>query len=179
MEKEAKKDNGSDIEPSSIEDIALHSEKKENKVLQFKEDITMQDMFLRRTGRLNRLRYFKRSLVVAAANIIASVAIEAMFMDKWGNTNSTGEFIQVIAAILLLIPSYLLDVRRLQDINQGPALAIVGTIMAFILLTAQDTAIITLTGIVIMAINLYLLFREGTRGTNPYGTDPLEHMKKF
>ena len=130
MEKEAKKDNGSDIEPSSIEDIALHSEKKENKVLQFKEDITMQDMFLRRTGRLNRLRYFKRSLVVAAANIIASVAIEAMFMDKWGNTNSTGEFIQVIAAILLLIPSYLLDVRRLQDINQGPALAIVGTIMS-------------------------------------------------
>lgn len=140
----------------------------------FKDDVTMQDIFLRKSGRLNRLRYFKRSLVIGTAGIIVSLAIAAMFTNPWGNMSATGEVLDVIASIFFLVPSYFLDVRRLQDMDQGPGLAIASVIISFIAISSQDQSIIGVAGLAFMGIYLYLLFREGTHGTNQYGEDPLE-----
>jgi uncharacterized membrane protein YhaH (DUF805 family) len=113
-------------------------------------------------------------LVIGTAGIIVSLAIAAMFTNPWGNMSATGEVLDVIASIFFLVPSYFLDVRRLQDMDQGPGLAIASVIISFIAISSQDQSVMGVAGLAFMGMYLYLLFREGTHGTNQYGEDPLE-----
>lgn len=50
----------------------------------YKEDKSLEDMFLRKEGRLNRLRYFKRMLAVLGARIGVVIILWAILSDSWG-----------------------------------------------------------------------------------------------
>ena len=143
------------------------------------EDTTIQEMFLKTTGRLNRLRYFKRSLVRVLALFVANIPIYLMFEDYYGNLSNFGNLLSTIVIILFIVPSYCLDVRRLQDMNENNAYAVANAIIAFLIaiLMPEDfrnmPEILKPLSIMSTIIILRLNFKDGTHGENNYGADPL------
>lgn len=143
------------------------------------EDVTIQDMFLKTTGRLNRLRYLKRSIVRVLALFAVIIIICLMFQDYYGNFLPVGEVFLTISIILFIVPSYCLDVRRLQDMNEKKDCAVANAIIMFfiVILTPDDIrdapVIVRLLGCMSTVITLRLMFKDGTHGRNDYGADPL------
>ena len=137
------------------------------------EDKTIQDMFLKTTGRLNRLRYFKRCLAIMS---IAFVAI--IFGAVSLNQYDFNTFMKIIS-ILFMPFNYCLNVRRLQDMNCDNKLAIASLVIQGIQISEIDTiaytySLISSVAVVIsMIIGMFLLFKDGTHGVNDYGPDPL------
>ena len=130
-------------------------------------------MFLKTTGRLNRLRYFKRNVVVVL------VAFIAFFLGAASlNSYDFNTFIK-ITSILLMPFIYCLNVRRLQDMNYDNKLAIVLLVIQGIQISEMDmmrytsSLVGSVTSIISMIVGLFLLFKDGTHGTNDYGADPL------
>ncbi len=160
-------------------DLSKNNAPKEPEV--YTEDKTMQEMFIKTTGRLNRLRYFKRGLVVLLASLVIGIPALMIFSDEWGNLTSFGNMITTIIGIVALFPMYCLDVRRLQDMNKDNTIAKVSFVLSAItVITApNDVDVFTMdTSVAIVylvnsAIGLYLLFAPGTKGENKYGPDPL------
>ncbi|MBR2178928.1 MAG: DUF805 domain-containing protein [Selenomonadaceae bacterium] len=142
------------------------------------KDESIQDMFLKSSGRLNRLRFFKRILAVGFFNIIAVIILAAIFEGDLKNPSSSFLIISMAISIACLIPYYFLYVRRLQDLNMNNKLAIINTVANFICLFSSDdldnaSMIAAIAGLVAGVTILYLLFADGTHGTNYYGPDPL------
>ena len=141
----------------------------------------MQEMFFQSSGRLNRLRYFKRSFALGIVEGILCIAVAIVFGNEWGMLTKTGETITMAIYIAFLVPYYFLMVRRLHDIDKDEKLAyfcvaisliyvlIGGTNPDFDNLSGQDMVILLING----CVNLYILFAPGTRGDNQYGPDPL------
>ena len=141
-------------------------------------DETIQDMFFKLNGRLNRMRYFKRYMVYILTLTILVMILSNIFDDELITLISTASF----------YISYCLDVRRLQDLNKDATLARIILVFAIISnvvgLSADEYAtdselmgvlgLQTLLWLPILPIQLYLLFAEGTCGVNRYGADPLE-----
>ena len=141
-------------------------------------DETIQDMFFKLNGRLNRMRYFKRYMVYIFTLTILIMILSNIFDDELITLISTASF----------YISYCLDVRRLQDLNKDATLARIILVFAIISnlvgLSADEYAtdselmgvlgLQTLLWLPILPIQLYLLFAEGTCGANRYGADPLE-----
>lgn len=141
-------------------------------------DETFQDMFLKMNGRLNRLRYLKRSLVYALIVGILNAILIEIFDD---------ELLTLILMATLYI-SYALDVRRLQDLNKDSTFAkilLAGQILAYLVGLGLDEyssdadalgvgTILIIIGVFMLPLQLYLLFAEGSYGANRYGADPLE-----
>ena len=152
---------------------------EESKV--YVEDKTAEEMFLKRTGRLNRLRYFKRGIAVTLIAILAFVPVSVIFGDDWGNLSSFGELVVTAINLVSLIPLYCLDVRRLHDMDKDETLAKIslglGVIGAFVSSNSDPFDLSPTATIVYLAetvIALYLLFSPGTKGENKYGADPLQ-----
>lgn len=147
----------------------------------YTEDKTIQEMFLKMTGRLNRLRYFKRVIVVALVSLVVSFPILMIFIDDWGNITPLGNIISAIINLATCIPLYCLDVRRLHDLDKDETLAkislglgVVGTIMG---MSNDDLSSLSAVEMIIYGIGsvigLYVLLAPGTKGENKYGPDPL------
>jgi len=141
----------------------------------YEPDDDFVSMFLRFDNRLNRKRYIKRSfamigiatVLIIIAGIIASVL------------NVNAEKVGMIVAVVLLIPSYSLMIRRLHDLNRPAWWCIPSVIQVVLhLFVTKPPFILTLIGGVLGLLNLgigiYLLFFKGTDGFNQYGPDPLE-----
>lgn len=138
--------------------------------------------FFKRDGRLNRLRYFKRSLVVGLIMMICLMAIFIMDVNALGQLSTFGILVAKAVAIIWQVPIYCLMVRRLQDIDRDEKLAqiYVAISIATVIFTdynlsaADDQSpikiILSLVGTVIA---LYVFFCPGTKGANQYGEDPL------
>ena len=143
------------------------------------EDTTMQEMFLKTTGRLNRLRYFKRIMVITLISLVINCFIVMIFSDAWGNPTSLGDKLTSIVGIITLIPGYCLDVRRLQDLDQNDLLAKISFVLGVItsLISIDDIYSLSKSEIIVClsctVIGLYMLFVPGTKGENKYGPDPL------
>ena len=143
----------------------------------------MQEMFFQSSGRLNRLRYFKRSFALGVVEGILCIAVFIVFGDEWGMLTKTGEAITMVISIAFLVPYYFLMVRRLHDIDKDEKLAYfcaaISLIYMHIANTDSDFDLYNLSSqyIIILLIdccvNLYILFAPGTRGDNQYGPDPL------
>lgn len=137
------------------------------------EDTTIQDMFLKTTGRLNRLRFLKRNIVVVLVAFIVFLLGAASLNPYDFNT-----FIK-ITSIPLMPFIYCLNVRRLQDMNYDNKLAIVLLVIQGIQISEMDTIRYTssllgsVTSVISMIGGLFLLFKDGTHGKNNYGADPL------
>ena len=145
-------------------------------------DETIQSMFLSSERRLNRLKYFKRTLVIGVVAILLNV----LFSNEDGSDNA----FTLLLSIFFLVPSYFLDVQRLKDLDKDSTIAILDVILGLVFMVfAQDSLSIEMmnygiiTGeakvyifvsLIQTAIWVYLCFAEGTHGRNKYGEDPLE-----
>ena len=142
-------------------------------------DNTFAEMFLKRDGRLNRLRYFKRSLVLALINMVAIILCGVVFLAEWEETNDTFEIVTSIIALLFVYPDYCLNVRRLQDIDGDMriayGMAAVSVFFALFSDFASESVSVAqgLLALVYIGIGFYLLLAPGTKGDNRYGADPL------
>lgn len=142
-------------------------------------DKKFSEMFLPwvSSTRLNRLRYFKRSLVVSAASLLLGMII----LMGGGLPALLNEKVVMITDVITIPFQYWLDVRRLKDLGQGKGIA---KFRAFCILASWG--LIWRYGekweigatIVSILVLLYLLLAPGTKGVNQYGADPLEPMSK-
>lgn len=145
----------------------------------YKEDRTLQEQFLKTEGRLNRLRYLKRNLVLLLVWLLICILFVLIFSDDMGNVSRTGDVLISVIAAGMLIPYYCINVRRLHDMDKDSALAKISFVLGLITIFINDddpfnpfTAQMILS-LVNFIIVLYLLFVSGTKGANKYGADPL------
>lgn len=138
-------------------------------------DKTILEIFFKREGRLNRLRYFKRNLVIGLASAVIMFVISLIFGDDVGNLTTTGNIIFFIVMMLMLVPSYCLAVRRLHDMDRDELLAklyIGGSAASYFLSFVLKQDFMPLS-VVLVIVAFYILLVPGTSGTNKYGADPL------
>lgn len=120
----------------------------------YEPDTDLQSMFLRYDNRLNRKRYILRALALWAVVVVISILIGLIASAlKIKALSMLGTIISIASAI----PSFMLVIRRLHDLDR-PTWWCIGCLIP----------------IVNFALAIYLLFFKGTDGPNQYGPDPLE-----
>ncbi len=144
----------------------------------YEEDHDVADMIFKTTGRLNRLRYLKRCLAVAAVEAIILSTVFILFSNDWGELSTFGSIVALILLIIGQAPYYCLNVRRLHDLDKDETLAYVfvalGIIGAFSSADIFEMSFFEKVAYVVEVIfGVYLLFFPGTHGENKYGADPL------
>jgi uncharacterized membrane protein YhaH (DUF805 family) len=126
--------------------------------LHYKEDKTVSEMFFTTKGRLNRLRYFKRWLLIIFLNMVLSMIIAMTFMDPSGEGMATTGYILIFLLFVVFAAAHVfLMIRRLHDLNRSG--------FYYFLLVVP---------LVNVLFSLYVIFAPGTIGPNQYGPDPLE-----
>lgn len=124
----------------------------------YEKDNGLIEMFFTWHKRLNRLRYFKRALVLVGIEMILAFAITLATMEPSGDDiSSTGYVLFALMCLVCAVPHYMLIIRRLHDLN----------------LTGWLCLLIIVPGVNVF-FSLYLLFAPGTIGANDYGADPIE-----
>lgn len=108
--------------------------------------------FMNYNGRLNRLPYFVRNIIVGIVGSILG-GIFSVLGDKF----VLFYIVALAIYIFMLVCSISLGVRRCHDLNR-PGWWMVGIFIP----------------LVNFVLSLYLLFARGTVGANEYGDDPLE-----
>ena len=120
----------------------------------YEPDTDLQSMYLRYDNRLNRKRYILRALALWAAVVVISIIIGLIASAlKIKALSMLGTIISIASAI----PSFMLVIRRLHDLDR-PTWWCIGCLIP----------------LVNFALAVYLLFFKGTDGPNQYGPDPLE-----
>ena len=158
----------------------------------YKEDETFQEMFLTSNGRLNRMRYFKRTLAVDLIYLLAALIIASSCSTPWGDITQTGDALIMIVAVIALIPKFHLDVRRLKDSamfdNESSIQMFAGFVaiisLAYMFMSAgwdfsspMPPLVKGLSFAVLLAW-ARIQFPAGTVGPNKYGADPLENERR-
>ena len=143
-------------------------------------DKVIVQTFLKGTSRLNRLRYFKRMLVIGLVNYILIQVILNSINPL--TLIAYLEYIPIIQIILMsptIIIGYNLVLRRSHDIGHGDgldkcyvAIPIIGCITSLLDFMLYATISIGL-GLISIVMGLYLLFNRGEKGPNKYGPNPL------
>ena len=171
--------------------------------LPYKEDVTIKEKFFSTQGRLNRQRYFNRTLLVIFAQIILMGIISAICSTPWGDVTRSGEALIGMVGVAALIPKYCLDVRRLKDIGKafpgtkakdctestvqlGAAMyAVLGLINMYFLNNWDPDSRIPMPGhakaISSMATGFWLWMqcKSGMVGANKFGEDPLANERRM
>ncbi|WP_173443945.1 DUF805 domain-containing protein [Selenomonas ruminantium] len=111
-------------------------------------------MFFRYDNRLNRKRYILRGLVLVGIYIaVAMVAgLLGMLIDQ-----EVASLLIMLVGLAIMVPSYMLLIRRLHDLDRPGWWSIGALIPA-----------------VNFALAIYALCCQGTVGPNQYGPDPLQ-----
>lgn len=105
-------------------------------------------------GRLNRLRYFKYTMIL----FLISVAIRIVIGFSTEDFETAFDLTQTkILTFIMGVAQIMFAIRRLHDLNRS----------AWFLL-------ITLIPVVNIFFPLYLFFAKGTVGSNRFGADPLQ-----
>ena len=109
--------------------------------------------FFRYDNRLNRKRYIKRGLVVFGIYLLAALVLGGLgaVIDP-----TLGSLMVLLTSLAVMVPSYMLLIRRLHDLDRPGWWAVGGIIP-----------------MVNMALSIYALCIPGTVGPNQYGPDPL------
>ncbi len=146
----------------------------------YKEDATWAAMLLMTNGRLNRLRYIKRTITMSIIQGMVLLAAGLMLTEEHSaNVPPELVYLTTFIALLSLIPEYCWSVRRLHDMDKGGFIAfgefVCGLVLVFGNYTMADgdrpdQLAATLIG---AFIYIYLAISFGTRGANKYGADPL------
>lgn len=137
--------------------------------------------FLRRDGRLNRWRYFKRCILIGLVELVIFIAIFIMSANALGQLSSFGNIALKLVLAVGQIPLFCLLVRRLHDCGRDEKLAYASLALNAIIIILTDynnlmkepslfeNIITALAGV----IGIYAMFCPGTKGDNQYGEDPL------
>ena len=148
------------------------------------KDEGFRENFFKTEGRLNRLRYFKRVLVIDI-----SIAILSAILEGIAGVGSSVEYLVTVINIIALPLLYTLDVRRLHDMGKSEAMAQQVLALSLVLYgvstfiesmgEAYDASSPWFISLIAMSLlwcvyNVYFLFAEGNKGSNSYGPDPLE-----
>ena len=143
----------------------------------------LYETFLRRDGRLNRLRFFKRILLADCIGFIAAVVVGIILDFNPDNTYHLG----ILCAVFISLDTWLdygLIVRRSHDISKNSpwykhvkdddeflAKVNVGLhVLQFLFVISIPAA----SGIIFNIIIYALFWTKGEVGANEYGADPLE-----
>lgn len=137
------------LEPSY--DAAAESEPLE--VTPYEPDKDIKSMFLRYDNRLNRQRFILRSLGVFI--VVFVIAVVLFSIAEISQSEVIYSF-STIVSLMFMIPSFMLIIRRLHDLNRPGWWCI--------------SAIIPIVNIIFA---FYLIVFIGTNGPNQYGPDPL------
>ena len=138
-------------------------------------DSTLQDMFFKNHGRLNRLRYFKRSLALWLIEVMLFVGF--VFILDLDYEDNAVDVLSLCITLIALYPGYCLIVRRIEDLDRkrsdAVAITIVGAVVA--LFNLSDLSSLAQRGLAVayLFFLIYLLVKDGTHGPNKYGEDPL------
>lgn len=146
------------------------------------KDSGIAENFFRRDGRLNRLRYFKRSMLLAFVSFIILFFIIVVDVNALGQLSSFGNGLIKFFSAAVQVPIFCLTVRRLHDMNKDEKLAYVCVAISLSttlfqgndFLVTEPSQLENLLTLVNGIIALYVLFWPGTKGDNQYGADPLE-----
>ena len=117
-------------------------------------DEGIKEMFFRYDNRLNRKRYIMRALALVLAYFVFTLILAVI--GESIKSKMIPELI-LLLSIVFVIPSVMLMLRRLHDVDR-PTWWIIGAFIPY----------------VNVAFSLFLLFAKGTTGPNQYGPDPLE-----
>ena len=109
--------------------------------------------FFRYDNRLNRKRYIMRGLILVGIYIVAALVLGFLgaMVDQ-----EVSSLLVLLAGLAIMVPSYMLLIRRLHDLDR-PGWWAIGALIP----------------IVNFALSIYVLFIPGTPGPNQYGSDPL------
>ena len=149
----------------------------------------IKENFFKSSGRLNRWRYFVLRIILAVLTYIFLLIGYKLIGYEYGQTTTTATVYNGVVSLLFIIPTFCLNVRRLQDMNRGKLLAVVyavmKAVMAFSDLTfnefkymdsAYSYFVLTLATFS-MLLDMYLMISPGTYGRNKYGENPLAVKK--
>lgn len=137
-----------------------------------KPDDGIVENFFKLHGRLNRKRYIKRNFALAGLAILCFIPFVAVF-DQVGQFEGVGMAI----GAFFLIPSYCIDVRRLEDMGYGPGAAILVVITNILCQVLDEERYPHIVGGMAcgqFVFFLYCAIKKGTTGQNQYGEDPLQ-----
>ena len=151
----------------------------ENTAKGYTDESTISEIFFKSNGRLNRLRYFKRTFFLWFLLKMLLYLGYRVFGYEFGQADFYATFYNTAVTLVFVIPNYCLSVRRLQDMNRGKTLAVVcailSAIMAFLDFTGVNYMFYLLLALVTVriAIGGYMLIVPGTYGKNRYGASPI------
>ena len=126
------------------------------------KDEGFRENFFKTEGRLNRLRYFKRVLVIDISIAILSAILEGIA--------GVGSSVEYLVTVINIIAQ---QVLALSLVLYGVSTFIESTGEAY---DASSPWFISLIAMSLLwcVYNVYFLFAEGNKGSNSYGPDPLE-----
>ena len=137
---------------------------------------TFQQKFFTTEGRINRTTYLTRNLILMLMAFVTFVAIE-IFGFIANLSPAEINVLDNITVILILVPSFFLDVKRLHDLGRDSTLAkiFLGISLfstaynwSFPVLTTI-TPVNIVTSLASFGFMFYLLFARGEDDTNQYG----------
>lgn len=137
------------------------------------KDDDWQALFLKTDGRLNRLRYFKRQLILLGISMLLLIFVTIICDNGYGFLTKRGDLLITIINLCGFGVSFFLDVRRLHDLDKDSTIASVILIAGIISNFDSLAGLAEIGGLVTTGGMLYLLFAPGVEGTNKYGPDPL------
>lgn len=144
----------------------------------------IRETFFTLDGRLNRLAYLKRSLLLLVVNLFFYGGIGTESASTLGNVAlGIWNFIYWCASITLMT-------RRLHDLNKSGWYQLLFLVPTFIFIAAAVTlvlgiglqnvgisvvgiALIVIAGLFGLVFQLWVLLKKGSEGPNDYGPDPL------
>jgi uncharacterized membrane protein YhaH (DUF805 family) len=143
--------------------------------------VNLVDLFLSTDGRINRLRFWIGTLILAAISTAAMMLNLAVF-----GVSQTAVLISVLVAFALAYPSYALMAKRFQDRDKPGTLALIGIVPTFVvnllytfrvLDPVEPSAVSRFLDVILVIVALWILVElgclKGTQGPNRYGPDPL------
>jgi uncharacterized membrane protein YhaH (DUF805 family) len=147
--------------------------------------MNLVDLLLSTEGRINRLRFWIGTLILA----VISLSVSYLILAATGPTQ-TAVLLTVLVAFALAYPSYAIMAKRFQDRDKPGYLALLGIVPVYtvnllytfdVLDLSAPTTFSRFLDVILLLIGLWILVElgclKGSAGPNRYGPDPLGQPK--
>jgi hypothetical protein len=134
-----------------------------------KPDEGIIENFFKPHGRLNRMRFIKRSFALAGLAFLCFFLLFAVLDDT-----EPFEVLSMVTAFVFQIANYCIAARRLEDMGHGPGAARLILIVGIVSLPIDDEHVLRILSYGQFTFWLYCAIKKGTAGKNQYGEDPLQ-----
>ena len=140
---------------------------------------TLFEKFFTATGRIGRMTFFKRTLIIGLIEflILFCIGIVSSIYEVAGT--ETPMWINALNAVVIfaaLIPGYFLNTKRLHDIGKDSTLAkiflgvgILSAIHTVAIAPVLMSIPLMIENVVLIGFTFYLLFTKGDENANEYG----------